>query len=474
MPRPQNDPPPPDMAALLAFNPDIASQALVQLYRDGHRSLALEWAPRLDIFKSCVMRKEEPKVEPHSTLSVLYSLHYSGYASLFNELLDKRDASFIEELISAPTARDAIFTKMIDYVALSCAKNIAEHPDFSTFLFERMNPAPPEDKSYRNTSNSGLSTLADAACKNKKYDWLARINAMRMTHENQPISGVELAQRCFMQPLDPHGVKTLMDIDSISANRLRDLAQKFALSDDTAHHVFSLEILEKDFQRQVVQTEVPQGHERFSQTYSNSALFSIAHSTPTHWLEFYLQKGLDPFAPTTDGTQTLAARLFGENWRVDVRQQRMPDGSWSSNAAHVKAVRQDRLLELLKTMLKYPSDHLELRYDVATLGSEMKSSFSGARKVDLLSVFIAQGFYQCADAILAKNVDWKFAAKQCDQWMKSRSTHDGSESIAMAKAYLEGLSLRNISKKSTMRRDAKIAKEIGHEPLTLISTPRRL
>lgn len=458
----------------MAFNPDIASQALVQLYRDGHRSLALEWAPRLDMFKYCVMRKDEPTTEPHSTLAILYSLHDSEYASLFNELLDKRDALFIEALITTPKARDAIFTKMIDAVALSCAKNIAEHPDFANFLFDRMNPTPPEDKSYRNTSNSGLSALADAACKNKKYDWLPRINAMRMTHEALPISGSELAQRCFMEPLDPQGVKTLMEIDSISANRLRDFAQKFAQSYDASHHEFSLEMLEKDFQRQVAQTQVPQGHERFSQTYSNSALFSSAHATPAHWLEFYLQKGLDPFAPSTDGTQTLAARLFGENWRGDVRQHRLPDGSWESNAALVKMERQNRNLELLETMLKYPSNHLELRYDVSTLGSELKSSFSGARKVDLLSIFIAQGFYKCADAILAQGVDWKFAAKQCDQWMKSRSTYDGAESLAMAKAYLEGLALRNISKKSTQRRDAKIAKEMGHDPIVPTITPRRL
>lgn len=468
-----------DMAALAAFNPDLASQALAQLYLDGNLSLALEWASRLDPFKSLSalpqprpLDSELPPGLPASHASALPSMA-SRYGSMVDFALAARDIQTLDALASTPGFSKTLFTDRFDLVARIAAGDLRAHPAFAEYLFDRLSPNPKDKASPARYGDSGIVLLAEAAVKHGRFDWIARLNAFRLSTEHEPLQGSHLISHHLSEPRCLAGAQALLDAGCVLPIYWLEISRAFIISDEPGHQNFALRLLALDLNQRLELSKKPcvfaQQHPTLSQILSHSALFPEPTKTPLAWLGFYLSQGLEPFLPARDGSPALATVLLGSNWRDAAR--RLHSGSPAS-ARHERLVVDENASGLLYAMLATSTSGVDERLDIQCFGSELRSSFFGARKIDLLCACIGQGFYQCADVLIAHGADWRFAAKQCDQWLRRADSLDSPEALEAAKAYCDALSLRHVSLKSTQRRDSRLA--TNDAPLAPVLRARRL
>lgn len=444
-------PMPPEMQALCAFNPDLASQALPQLYLDGHKDMALEWGLILDPFKNAHARPSSTPKEP-----ALFSLGYrSTYGSLLDIALHHQDSDFIEALCSNPALKTGLFTDRLDIVANKAGECIAKNPMFASYLFERMAP-----KAKSESANYGdcLPSLAESACKNKKLAWLARIDEMHQIRHGSKIDGASLARKHFLTPLEVSGMGILLDLGCIYPNNLASFAEEFFKSKEPEHRTMGLRLLDAFHLSQIERTKIGPADPRYSQTYSSTAMHTNAHLTPVQWLGYFMDKGLDPFTIPNDGTLTCAASLLRGNWRENALyssgKSDLDAGRFARNS------REDDIMPLLASMLARGAspETLAIHMDLGSVGSEARAMLSGCRKVDYLGLCVVQGFYRCANLLAEAGADWKFSAKQSKSWLFSRSRHDEPDAKEQAGAYFESLLLKSTSVKSSARRDARAAK----------------
>lgn len=250
----------------------------------------------------------------------------------------------------------------------------------------------------------------------------------------------------------------LLDLDCVQPHSLKDFAVEFFKSKDPEHRAMGLRLLDAFHRTQIERAKVAPGDPRYSQTYSSTAMLKNAHLTPMEWLGYFMEKGLDPFTVSTDGTLTCAASLLGGNWRDNARyvsgQSDLEAGRFARNS------REDDILPLLASMLAKGAtpETLATYTDKNSVGEEARAILSTCRKVDYLGLCVIQGFYRCANLLAEAGADWKFSAKQSNNWLFGRSRHEESDSKEQAAAYFESLSLKSTSVKSSARRDARAAK----------------
>jgi hypothetical protein len=452
-----------DMAALSTFNADLASQALPQLYCDGHVSLALEWAARLDPFSQGKVLNRAKAAEPLEKNSFLQNASPYAYGSLVDLILKARDTTSLDALACQEGFTKALFTNRLDQLAVLVASEVEHHPEFASYIFERMSPRVKTERTNR-YSDSNLSRLAHAAAKTNHLSWLSRINDMRQATEGVMIPGYEIAHSHFLTPPHADGVQALLDIDCVSEKNWSDVAIALMRSEAPSDTQLALTLLDKDYQHSISELETPLDRAQISQRFSSRALYLEPEKTPLPWLEFYLSKGLDSFNEPTDGTINASATLVGLDWRETGRRHFSPDPQMTQKRLTLDAL----ICPLLEAMMDQPDVRLNLHLDLQCFSKELRGAFRGARKIDLLSACIGQGFYRCADALVARGADWKFAAKQCAQWLRRSSPSMELDTVDVARAYCEALSLRHISLKASLRRDDKLAK-LGEPSL---ATPR--
>lgn len=444
-----------DIEALAALNPDLANQALAQIYADGDRDLCLAWAGRLDIFKSCSLRRD-PIQSPPSPLSIRAGYFYS----LFDLAMDAADRPFLDQLIEDEKTRRAIFQTRFDSVCAFAAKMLASQPEFATYLVDRLDPLPATDPSYSYRHlEGGLEKLVVAASKAKLYSWLPRLGALHQIFYAKPLSGGPVLRECFLDPVDVQGAATLFDMDCVNFERWHELALLFCSNASPEVQALGLRVAELDFDRSVQDSKTDASHPNFSRVHSNSALAIPPHKTPPILLEFYLKLGVDPFACDPLASASIGVKLFGEDWR-DKSIYFSASALTASTIERVRiarAQRENALLPLLALMLAHAKTPPNEHFDVGALGLECQKIFAGARKIDLLALCVGQGFYRCADALVRHGVDWKFAAKQCDQWLRKAFANEENEIKAISKSYFDAVALRAVSTKASAKRDRLLA-----------------
>lgn len=450
-------PAPPDMEALAVFNPHLASQALAQLYADGHRELALGWGldERLDPFLSGTLRKapDVPAREP------MFAFLHLTYCSLFGIALSARDQGAIERLGSNPEIHRRMFSELQGEIARACANALKDHPAFAAFLFTSFpetEPTTARPSSY----DSPLDQLAEASCRERRLDWLPKLQRLKRAFDKGSLDGWDLAKKHFLPQLDVEGCSALLGTGCLAPERCGDLARQFGASDEPGKRAFALRLLELEFDR-VVQKEADAapGQARFNRVFSPLALWrSEPDKTPRWWLEFHLDKGLDPFASGADGTRSVAFSLLGSARGASRRQ---PDANRADAREH-----DDRCSDLLSAMIlsRPGAEAMQTHFDSASLEAPVREIFKGSRKLDLLALCIGQGYYRCADALVSSGLDPKFAAQQCSKWLKSHGSSLDPESREAALAYCEALLLRKTSIRASARRDARMEAQGASAP----------
>jgi hypothetical protein len=353
--------------------------------------------------------------------------------------------------------RRAIFTSRFDDTARRAAEALDDAPEFAEWLVENLAPAARSPGYSTTYDDGGVCQFAKRACQLGRFDLLARADELRRLHEGRGLHGYSLIRECFLTPLRRDGIKALVDLDAIHDEKLNEVAKALFRGDSAEDWSLGRRVLELDFKAQVDRTKVEEGDPRFSQTYSNSALFSTAVKTPLSWLAFYLEKGLMPFKPGSDGTRSAALALLSPDWRDDLPSKLYAELPPSEQGAAARAAAEDKIIPLLHAMLAANLEGIEDKIDVQSLGRAIAPAFAGARKVDLLCLCVAQGYSRCAQAIVDAGADWRFASKQCEAWLVRplSNRYDSPHFIAAQRSFFEALSLRKTSVASTARRDAK-------------------
>ena len=470
-------PSPPNMETLTEFNSILASQALPQLYIDGHIDMAIEWGRRLDPFqKTTLKRVPEPSHIPgYSSPFPVYSSHYS---SLFDVILAAKDQKSMIALCENPEIAQQIFTERIQSICLHCSKSLSHSPEFALFLFDQINPTLIETFKTNIHLSSSLSDdikkLAIEALKHEKYDWLPKINHLNVVIDQRCLPGDAVLQYSSYTPLDiksTQGIETLFNLGCFPPETLLKISRSLFEMNRPDFHDVALKLLDHYHQKQIESTQIQPGHPKYAQTYSNIAIFDEPYKTPPLWFSYFLDQGFDPFTDPTNGTIPPIVRLFGKPW-VDLAS-RLPHDPELIRGRKARAIQEDALEELALLLIKKQSPNRDMHFDVHYLDKHLKSKWGNCRKIDLVALCVSQGYYKIASHLIESGSDWKFAAKQSVPWLTRRSRFEEDDTTDKMKAFFEALNLRKVSEKSTARRDAKnIQKLTELPPQPSRSTPR--
>jgi hypothetical protein len=464
-----------DMEALSAFNRALASGALAQLYLDGRRDEALAWAARLDVFESAKSQKGEGEQVAHG--------------SLFDAALAEGDKAALEALENGPERRQAMYRIRHDAVARCAAKHAESNPDFGRWLVSKLDPLPKSDSGYSYRSSlsdhSALGSLASAACKHKRYEWLGALDALSRISEGEGLRAWSLLREHFLKDADAEGARALMALGEMPSDALREMAIRFCPCEEPGQATLWAELMALDFDARLAKSNERLG--RAAQyaamdaraMAARGALWDKPWETPAKWLAWHLDKGVDGFVHKAGSGLPVAVDALAGNWREGLDRWDRDGVPKLARAAQARSKRESELLPLVAMLADSAKEGLDAKIATAELPLGIKGAFvgsgggSGARKVDALSLCVAQGYFRIADALVAKGADWRFASKQCSQWLAPvDKDFEGPEDHAMRQSYLEGLALREVSLRASAKKaKAALASAVDQRPAP---APRRL
>lgn len=445
-----------DMQALSAFNRALASGALVQLYHDGKRMEALSWADRLDIFESAKIQNGDGEAISHG--------------SLFDAALSACDKEALAAWEMDSARRLAMYRIRMDAVARSAAKHAQSNPDFGRWLIAKLDPLPKTDAIYSHRSSfldhTALGSLALAACKHKRYEWLGAIDELARKAEGAGIPAWPLIRENFLKEADVEGARALMALGEIPRDALHEMAMRFCMGAQPAEELFWSELMDLRFEALRLQARersqwsgsAPPDDASLA---ARAALWGKPWETPAKWLEWHLGKGVDGFVHKADSGLALAIEALAGNWREGLDRWDRDGVSKLARAEQARLRRESELLPLIELMADRAQGGLDAKIATIELPQSIKKAFAGAdggygaRKIDALALCVAQGYFRIADALVAKGADWRFAAKQCAQWLAAvDKDFEGPQDHGMRQAYLEGLALREVSLRASSKKGA--------------------
>ena len=422
-----------DLAALAAFNPDLAAGALAQAYADGHRDVALEWAPSVDFFQGARLR---PDSAPRSSLP-----SENGIYSLFTVVVAAGDVRSLEALASiSAKARHDIYCDKWRFLCMAAGHMLADPATagFARHVIDNISPEPPEGGYFlSDQAQLPLSKLASHAVAAGQANLLPKLNQICEKIAYVGLCGApQMAIRALEMPTpDLAGLAAILDLPGFLDNGSRiDLCQKLVAYELPEAAKLGLEALRTHL------FQTPAGPmlalEEHSCSHLHSALF-LDERTPVDWLRIHLDAGLNPFLERSDSRTHLAARLLS-NRGADLS---------SPQSVAANRQREDLLLPLLEAMIDaYPSD-AGARFSPSHVGlPEQQTIFRGVGKIDALLLCATQGFFKAADLLISRGACYKFAARQCSA-MIAKATTKSSPAAQLARScahsYFEALALRD-------------------------------
>lgn len=441
-----------DMAALSSFNKNLASEALAQLYADGHAAQALAWAATLDPFALATLRDAIPCVG--------WS-HKSNLFSLFQLLLNAGDLSGLEELASAASGSERQIYSRCEPLIDSISRHLSEDQSsaFASALFERLNPdelSENDKSSYGSYGSQGeqWAKLALAAGGAGRHEWFEKIAELTYRAAKKRLGGSELLRICCKpEEFSAEMAAAIIAHTEVDGSTLVSRCREWVASDNAQAQKFGLEKMAELIAAKPKRDLAPWDAAREARARAEWILFALPEKTPPAWLALHCSTWVDPFEPVP-GCGSIAVQLLGCEI-VDVMRG-------DKEAARARRIGQeDLMLPLLAAMIsssKASPESLSAKFEISCVHVTAQKYFVNTRKLDLLSLCVAKGMYRCANLLVESGAEWRFAAKQCGNGLRPAYSSDEPDMAAAAGAYFDALGLRAASMKGMAKRDAKAEK----------------
>lgn len=447
-----------DMAALASFNKKLASEALAQLYADGHKALALEWAGRLDPFATATLRQSIPCVG--------WS-HESHSFSLFQLLLNVGDLDGVDLLARQAEEGSRSLYSRCDTLIDSICRHLSAEPSsaFAEAIFERLDPeelSESEKSSYGSCGSHGekWGKLASAAGGAGRHKWFGRIAKLADVAAKTELGGGELLKDCCKPAsFSADMARAIIEHAKVERGSLVWVCQEWVASDNAQAQEFGLEKMAELIAEEPKKDLESWEASREARSRAAWILFRASEKTPPAWLALHCSTWVDPFDGLA-GSGSIAVQLLGGEI-ANVH-------SANKEAARARRVgHEDLMLPLLSAMVscgKGSAESLSARFELSCVHGTVQKYFVNTRKLDLLSLCVAKGMYRCANLLVESGADWRFAAKQCGNGLRPAYSSDEPDMAAAAGAYFDALSLRSVSLRGMAKRDAKAEKSGDKAP----------
>lgn len=453
-----------DLSRLASFDASLAARASSLLYfrslgdasplGRASRRLALRMGAETSPFLDIGLDSEEAQafrgkahLLPFCSSGAFSPFSSQIHVSLAHLCLDAADMRAIVYLCDRDESiRENIFVANASRVAQIAANALnSGNLGYGRFLMERVNPDP--ERGY--SSSDAWRQLLSAANSVGEPDLFRRAAALYRQATKYPRDAMEMVAKA---PRDSFAWTHLQQLEDLGlawpkAGSFRLVAQQ-ALSYEP-----------KDFEglrwalsrwKGSLLSESPPGENSSARSARLDRLLfqssSCRHETPLEWIDIALELGSRPFRAESDSKSLPPPGflLVSENFNIRNDDER-------------KAI-DFQIAAILRKFVAAAPEGLSSRFE------RDAPSLQNSRKTDAITHCISRGFWESAQTLADAGADWRYAKRQISSLML------GGERKSAALAFLEGLSLRETSQKSSSRRDKALAKK-GAEPPT--PKPRR-